>query len=58
MRVQGLPQAVGGPEFSAIIGQALQLSSPQDESWDFLSTIDFVGGRRFLGAFNWIKENW
>ena len=58
MRVQGLPQAVGGPEFSAIIGQALQLSSPQDECWDFLSPIDFMGRKKFLSAFNWIKENW
>mgnify|MGYP001405273024 CR=1 FL=1 len=58
MRVQGLPQAVGGPEFSAIIGQALQLSSPQDESWDFLTPMDFTGGKRFLSAFHWIRENW
>ena len=58
MRVQGLPQAVNGPEFSAIIGQALQLSSPQDESWDFPSHLDFFGGRKFVGAFNWLRENW
>ena len=35
MRVQGLPQALQGSQFFAIIGLAIEINNLQDEVWDF-----------------------
>lgn len=58
MRVQGLPQALHGSQFAAIIGLAIESSYPQDEVWDF--DIPFKAGpsERFKQAVNWFRENW
>ena len=58
MRVQGLPQALQGSQFSAIIGLAIEISNLQDEVWDFEIPTILEPGQRLKSAVNWLKENW
>ena len=58
MRVQGLPQALQGSQFSAIIGLAIEISNLQDEVWDFEIPTNLEPGQRLRSAVNWLKENW
>ena len=58
MRVQGLPQALHGSQFAAIIGLAIESSYPQDEVWDFDMPFKAGPSERFKLAVNWFKENW
>ncbi len=58
MRVQGLPQALHGSQFSAIIGLAIEASYPQDEAWDFDIPLSAGPTERIKLAVNWIKDNW
>ncbi|PQM57220.1 MAG: cell division protein FtsA [Rhodobacteraceae bacterium] len=58
MRIQGLPQALHGSQFSAIIGLAIEASYPQDEVWDFDMPFRAGATERFRLAVNWFKENW
>ena len=58
MRVQGLPQALHGSQFAAIIGLAIEASYPQDEVWDFEFSFDQGAAQRFKLAMTWFKENW
>ncbi len=58
LRVQGLPQAVAGPAFSAAVGLALHASHPQDECWDFEVPTDRLGTRRIRRAVRWFVQNW
>ncbi len=58
MRIQGLPQALHGSQFAAIIGLAIESSYPQDEVWDFDMPFNAGPTERFKLAVNWFKENW
>ena len=58
MRVQGLPQALQGSQFSAIIGLAIEISNLQDEVWDFDIPTNLAPGQRIRSAVNWFKDNW
>ena len=58
MRVQGLPQALQGSQFSAIIGLAIEISNLQDEVWDFDIPINLGPSQKIKTAVNWIKDNW
>ncbi len=58
MRIQGLPQALHGSQFSAIIGLAIEASYPQDEVWDFDMSYRAGATERFRLAVNWFKDNW
>ncbi len=58
MRVQGLPQALHGSQFAAIIGLAIEASYPQDEVWDFDLPVKAGPTERLKLAVNWVRENW
>ncbi len=58
MRVQGLPQALQGSQFSAIIGLAIEISNLQDEVWDFEIPTKLGPGQKLKSAVNWFKDNW
>ena len=58
IRIQGLPQAITGPQFSAVIGMALDSSQPQDEFWDFEMPFDSGTSKNLKRAVNWFKHNW
>ena len=58
MRVQGLPQALQGSQFSAIIGLAIEISNLQDEVWDFDIPINLGPSQKIKSAVNWFKDNW
>ena len=58
MRVQGLPQALQGSQFSAIIGLAIEINNLQDEVWDFDIPNNLGPGQKIKSAVNWFKDNW
>ena len=58
MRVQGLPQALHGSQFSALIGLAIEASYPQDEVWDFDIPLRAGPTEKIKQAVNWVKDNW
>jgi cell division protein FtsA len=58
LRVQGLPQAVTGPAFSAAVGLCLFAAHPQDEWWDFETPAERYPARSLKRAFRWFKDNW
>ena len=58
MRVQGLPQALQGSQFSAIIGLAIEINNLQDEVWDFDIPNSLGPGQKIKSAVNWFKDNW
>lgn len=58
LRVQGLPQAATGPEFSSGVGLCLFATSPQDEWWDFDIPAERYPARSFRRAFKWFRDNW
>ncbi len=58
MRVQGLPQALQGSQFSAIIGLAIEINNLQDEVWDFDFPKNLGPGQKIKSAVNWVKDNW
>ena len=58
MRVQGMPEAMRGPGFAAMVGLALFAACPQDEWWDFEIPLERMGGRSFKRAIRWFRDNW
>ena len=58
MRVQGLPKALQGSQFSAIIGLAIEINNLQDEVWDFDIPNSLGPGQKIKSAVNWFKDNW
>ena len=58
MRVQGLPQALQGSQFSAIIGLAIEINNLQDEVWDFDIPNSLGPGQKIKSVVNWFKDNW
>jgi cell division protein FtsA len=58
LRVQGLPQAVTGPAFSASVGLCLFAAHPQDEWWDFEIPAERYPARSLKRAVKWFKDNW
>lgn len=58
LRVQGLPQAVTGPAFSAAVGLCLFAAHPQDEWWDFEIPNERYPARSLKRALRWLKDNW
>jgi cell division protein FtsA len=58
LRVQGLPQAVTGPAFSAAVGLCLFAAHPQDEWWDFEIPAERYPARSLKRAMKWFRENW
>ena len=58
IRVQGLPHAANGPDFSAAVGLALHAGHPQDEYWDFNLPFAKTGFRKFNGILKWFVDNW
>ena len=58
IRVQGLPHAANGPDFSAAVGLALHAGHPQDECWDFNLPFAKTGLRKFNGVLKWFVDNW
>jgi cell division protein FtsA len=58
LRVQGQPQAVTGPAFSASIGLCLFAAHPQDEWWDFDIPAERYPARSLKRAMKWFKDNW
>ena len=58
IRVQGLPHATNGPDFSAAVGLALHAGYPQDECWDFQVPFSRFGFRKINGILKWFVQNW
>ena len=58
LRLQGLPHATNGPEFSSIIGLALYACHPNDECWDFRMPSDEYPLGKFNNVFKWFLKNW
>ena len=58
LRLQGLPHATNGPEFSSIIGLALYSCYPNDECWDFKMPSDEYSFGKLNSTFNWFLKNW
>lgn len=58
LRIQGLPQANTGPEFSSIVGLALFAANPQDEWWDFELPVERYPARSLKRAVKWFRDNW
>ena len=58
LRVQGLPQAAIGPNFSSAVGLTLFASHPQDEWWDFEIPADRMPARTLRRAVRWFRDNW
>ncbi len=58
IRVQGLPQAMTGPAFAALVGQTLASACPQDEWWDFDIPADRFAARPIRRAMKWFRDNW
>ena len=58
LRLEGLPHATNGPEFSSIIGLALYSCYPNDECWDFKMPSDEYSFGKLNSTFNWFLKNW
>jgi len=58
LRLQGLPHATNGPEFSSIIGLALYACHPNDECWDFRIPSDDITLNKINNIFSWLVKNW
>ncbi len=58
LRIQGLPQAGTGPEFSSSVGLCLFATSPQDEWWDFDIPTEKYPARSLKRAMKWFRDNW
>jgi cell division protein FtsA len=58
LRVQGLPQATTGAQFSSAVGLCLFAANPQDEWWDFEIPMESYPARSFKRALRWFKHNW
>ena len=58
LRIQGLPQAGTGPEFSSAVGLCLFATSPQDEWWDFDIPTEKYPARSLKRAIKWFRDNW
>ena len=58
LRVQGLPHAANGPEFSSGVGLSLFAAHPQDEWWDFEIPAVRYPARSLKRAIRWFKDNW
>lgn len=58
LRIQGLPQAATGPDFSSAVGLCLHAAHPQDECWDFEVAAERYAGRSLKRAVRWFRENW
>ncbi|MCY4301908.1 MAG: cell division protein FtsA [Aestuariivita sp.] len=58
LRIHGLPQAVTGPNFSAVVGLSLFAACPQDEWWDFNVPADRYPRRSLKRAVRWFRDNW
>lgn len=57
LRIQGLPQAATGAQFSALVGLATYAAKPQDECWDF-DLPARNGSQRVRRAMRWFRNNW
>ena len=58
LRVQGLPHAANGPEFAAVVGLALHAGHPQDECWDFQTSLSNPRFRKMNSLMKWFVQNW
>ncbi len=58
LRIQGLPQAGTGPEFSSSVGLCLFATSPQDEWWDFDIPTEKYPARSLKRAMKLFRANW
>lgn len=57
MRISGLPQAMGGPEFASTVGLTMFAAHPEDEWWDFPDPPLANPPTKPVGRLmHWIKE--
>ena len=59
MRISGLPQAMGGPEYASTVGLTMFAAHPEDEWWDFPDPPLANRPTKPVGRLmHWIKEYW
>ena len=58
IRLQGLPQAMAGPQFSSAVGLCLYAACPQDEWWDFPIPYETRPQQKIGKIIRWFRENW
>lgn len=59
MRISGLPQAMGGPEYASTVGLTMFAAHPEDEWWDFPDPPLANPPTKPVGRLmHWIKEYW
>lgn len=56
LRIAGLPNALSGPDFAAVVGLAIYALHPHDELWDFEAPRGSRG--RATEMFRWLRRAW
>lgn len=56
LRIAGLPNALSGPDFAAVVGLAIYALHPHDELWDFEAPRGAKG--RAGEMFRWLRRAW
>lgn len=58
LRIAGLPQALSGPEASAVVGLAIYTLRPHDELWDFDAPRALSNRGWGAGFVGWVRQSW